>query len=127
MTRRALSSLGKMVEEKRGDSKLRETAQEIGISPATLLRIENGRIPDVATFGKVCRWLDVDPGEFLGFESKGSGPAIQKTLEQPVSISAHFRADSTPKPETAQALARMLLFAMTKQPQPNPALDNGDV
>ena len=127
MSRRALSSLGKMVEEKRGDSKLRETAKEIGISAATLLRIESGRIPDVATFGKVCHWLEIAPGDFLGFEGKGSRHGEQKGTNQPVSISAHFKVDSTPNPETAQALARMLLFAMTIQPQPKPVSDNGDV
>lgn len=127
MSRRALSSLGKMVEEKRGDSKLRETAKEIGISAATLLRIESGRIPDVATFGKVCRWLEIDPGDFLGFEGKGSGQGDQKSTSQPVSISAHFKVDSTPNPETAQALAKMLLYAMSIQPQPKTVADDGDI
>ena len=129
MSRRALSSLGKMVEEKRGDRKLRETAKEIGISAATLLRIESGRIPDVATFGKVCRWLEIDPGDFLGFEGKGSGQGDQKSTSQsqPVSISAHFKVDSTPNPETAQALAKMLLYAMSIQPQPKTVSDNGDI
>jgi|GEM_PF-4200454 len=35
-------------------------------------------------------------------------------------MSAHFKADRTPKPETIQALAKMLLFAanpMIKEPK----------
>ena len=103
-----LSALGPLVRERRGGRGLREVAQEIGISAATLMRIESGRTPDVETFGKVCRWLGIDPGEFLGFESahRGGGPLG----DVPVQISAHFKADRLPDPETAKALARMLLF-----------------
>jgi transcriptional regulator with XRE-family HTH domain len=120
MTRRALSSLGKMVNERRGDKKLRETAKEIGISAATLMRIEGGRIPDVATFGKVCHWLQVDPGEFLGFDVRAPQP------NDCISISAHFRGDATPNQETANALARMILYASRMQPAPA-ATENGDI
>lgn len=121
MTRRALSSLGKMVKERRGDKKLRETAREIGISPATLMRIEGGRIPDVATFGKVCHWLGVDPGEFLGFDVK------TPNTSGCISISAHFKGDATPNHETANALGQMILFAMRMQPHSGITIDNGDV
>jgi transcriptional regulator with XRE-family HTH domain len=121
MTRRALSSLGVLVRERRGARKLREVAQEIGIGPATLMRIESGRIPDVATFGKVCKWLAVDPGEFLGFDSKSH------EMNEPISISAHFKAEATPKPETVHALARMLQYVMKHQPRVKDAADNGDV
>ncbi len=124
MTRRALSSLGKMVREKRGDEKLRETAKVIGISAATLLRIENGRIPDVATFGKICHWLGIDPGDFLGFDVKTS--ALAFNASQPVMVSAHFKGDATPDPETANAVGKMILFAMKMQPSKT-ILDNGDL
>src|SRR6267154_6458518 len=69
MPKRPLESLGLIVREKKAHRKLRETAKEIGIGPATLMRIESGRIPDVETFGKICRWLQVDPGTFLVFET----------------------------------------------------------
>ncbi|UVT17814.1 MAG: helix-turn-helix transcriptional regulator [Nitrospira sp.] len=110
-----------MVTAKRGAHKLRETAKEIGISPATLMRIEGGRIPDVATFGKVCHWLSVDPGEFLGFDAK----APQSS--ECVTISAHFKGESTPDPDTANALGKMILFAMKMQPQSSTDLDHGDI
>ena len=82
--------------------------QEIGISAATLMRVESGRTPDVETFGKLCRWLGVDPGEFLGFKTAHRGG--NSLDDVPVQISAHLRADRLPDPETAKALARMLLF-----------------
>lgn len=108
----SLSSLATMVRKKRGDAKLRETATKIDISAATLMRVESGRIPDVETFGKLCTWLDVDPGRFLGFKKDAVRPAEE---EQLMTISAHFRADKTPQPATVAALAKMILLAMKAQ------------
>lgn len=108
----SLSSLATMVRKKRGDAKLRETAAKIDISAATLMRVESGRIPDVETFGKLCTWLDVDPGRFLGFKKDAVKPAEE---EQLMTISAHFRADKTPQPATVAALAKMILLAMKAQ------------
>jgi transcriptional regulator with XRE-family HTH domain len=113
MSRLPLSKLGVMARAKRGESKLREVAAEVGIGAATLMRIETGRIPDVETFGKICKWLDIEPGQFLGFEAKTHAGS---SGVEPIEISAHFRADATPKPETIQALAKMLLFALKNQP-----------
>ncbi|MGD9628543.1 MAG: helix-turn-helix domain-containing protein [Pyrinomonadaceae bacterium] len=108
----SLSNLGTMVRNKRGDAKLRETAQDIEISAATLMRVESGRIPDVETFGKLCTWLNVDPAQFLGFKKD----AAQKSRNENVmTIGAHFRADKTPKPATVNALAKMILIAMNSQ------------
>jgi transcriptional regulator with XRE-family HTH domain len=45
-------------------------AGEIGVSPATLSRIEHGRVPDLDTLRKVCAWLDVDPAGYLGVASE---------------------------------------------------------
>ena len=106
MKRRSLGSLGALVRKKRGKAKLRETAQEIGIGAATLLRVESGRIPDVPTFGKICKWLEIDPGSFLGFEE--SQPRENY-------ISAHFRAERTQDEETINALAQMISYAMKSQ------------
>lgn len=114
MPKLTLAALGKLVRDKRGARRLRDAAPEIGISPATLMRIESGRMPDVETFGKVCRWLGTDPGDFLGFDpsAKASSPS---TAEAPVRISAHFRLDKLPLPETASALAQMLLFVASRE------------
>jgi transcriptional regulator with XRE-family HTH domain len=113
MPKRRLESLGAIVREKRGNKKLRETAREIGIGPATLMRVESGRTPDLETFGKLCKWLKIDPAEFLGTD-----PAIRKKLpseQAHVVITSHLKADKTPKPETVQALAQMVLIAMSTQ------------
>lgn len=36
---------------------MREAAENIGVSRATLSRIENGKTPDVFTLAKLCRWM----------------------------------------------------------------------
>jgi transcriptional regulator with XRE-family HTH domain len=112
MPRRTLESLGALVREKRGRNKLRETAKDIGIGPATLMRVENGRIPDIETFGKLCHWLRLDPGSFLGFDSK-----TEPTVNTPfTSLSVHHKTDQNPQPATVQALAQMMLLVMRMQP-----------
>jgi transcriptional regulator with XRE-family HTH domain len=119
MPRRPLSSLGAMVREKRGDRTLREIAGEIGIGPATLMRVENGRVPDLATFGKICNWLGEDPRTFLGFKQPEPSHERKQTDQtaSTVQISAHLRADQTPQPDTVHALAKMILLALNNQPK----------
>ena len=122
MPRLTLATLGVRVKEKRGARKLRETAREIGISPATLMRIENGRVPDLATFGKVCKWLEVDPRPLLGLHSKlevHEEPAIYQ-------VSAHLRLDQNPKPQTVSALAKMILYAANIRRSSQELPDDGD-
>jgi transcriptional regulator with XRE-family HTH domain len=113
MPRRSLESLGRLVRDKRGARKIRETAAEIGIGTATLMRIENGRMPDLETFGLVCKWLGVDPGSFLGFDATSSEPQESNLTE----VSVHFKADKNPQTATVQAIAQMVQFTIRNQPQ----------
>jgi len=118
MRRRPLESLGALVRAKRGGLTLRKAAATIGIGPATLLRVESGRVPDVSTFGKLCHWLEKDPREFLGSPGKtAQGPKAAPQVAG-IEISAHLRADRTPEPDTIQALANMLVLASRMQPSP---------
>lgn len=124
MAHRTLANLGLMVRERRGARKLREVAGEIGVSAATLMRVENGRTPDVSTFGKLCQWLGVDPGTMLGYrtdadEPSDSGPGL-------VLASAHLRADRTPQPATVSALARMILLAASRQRGTMESVEDGN-
>lgn len=115
MTKLTLAALGRLVRDKRGARRLRDVAHDIEISAATLMRIESGRIPDVETFGKVCGWLGIEPGDFLGFDPARRASGADAVTEPPVRISAHFRIDKLPLPETASALARMLLFVAERE------------
>lgn len=113
MAKMGLTSIGRLLREKRGDRGIREVASEIGVSSATLSRVENGKLPDLETFSKICKWLNVDPGELLGCKGSADSSA---SLEQPM-VSVHLRADKTQSPEVAQALAEMILAAQNMIPR----------
>lgn len=115
MPRKTLASLGVMVRERRGARKLREAASEIGIGVATLMRVENGRIPDLGTFGKICQWLEEEPGTFLGFEPRPSPKTTLAAANEPLLASAHFKVDQAPQAETVSALAKMILLVAKRQ------------
>jgi len=82
---------------------IRGAAQEIGISPTTLSRIENGNIPDLQTFKKVCVWMKADPSSVLGSNSSSNMRVPQ--------VAVHFRKNQTMSSDVAKALADMILLA----------------
>ena len=49
-----------------------EACKEIGISKATLSRVEREKLPDVETFGKICIWLKTDANKYLQINSNRS-------------------------------------------------------
>lgn len=42
-----------------------QAVKQIGISKATLSRLEKGKLPDVETFAKVCAWLKAQPNKYF--------------------------------------------------------------
>lgn len=62
--------LGKIIRKYRVTSELtlREVGKEIGIGPATLMRLEQGRDPDGVTLAKVLAWLFQDAGKKIARE-----------------------------------------------------------
>lgn len=97
-------TLGNLLQQKRGSMGIRAAASEIGISPATLSRIEHGRVPDLETLRKVCRWLGVDPAEYFGAASK----------PQPAGTSSFqvvFKKDRAISQKTSKALGNLILAA----------------
>jgi transcriptional regulator with XRE-family HTH domain len=97
-----LEDLGRLLQQRRGSRGIREVAREIGISHATLLRVERGHLPDLENYQKICKWLRIDVASIVGPVSQvGSQPVPQ----------VHFRKIPTVSPKTAQALANMILAA----------------
>lgn len=94
---------GALLQRSGAPAESRSAAAEAGVSSATLSRVENGNVPDLATFAKICRWLGVDPATFLGVETGGM-PA------KPAAV-VHFRKKKTFSPETAASLAELILAA----------------
>lgn len=101
------SLLSSLVKNKRGKKGLRDTAIDIGdISASTLSRIEQGKLPDLDTFFKICKWLGKNSDIFM--ENKKS---TRNTSDVKDKISVHLRSDSTLSSETADALIKMIELA----------------
>lgn len=92
-----LENLGRRVLERRGDQGVRAAAKEIGISHATLSRVERGFHPDLATLQKIATWLG---------DEIPAAPSTEVSLPQ-----VHFRRHREISPNAAKSLAEMILQA----------------
>ena len=97
-----LENLGRRVMEKRGVQGIRGAAKEIGISHATLSRVERGFLPDLENYRKICNWLGVQIESSSGRQVTSAAPGIAQV---------HFKKERTTSPDTAQALAELILAA----------------
>ena len=95
----SLQALVDQLKQKRGGQGIRKVAEQIGISAATLSRVERGHLPDLETFGKICNWLQMDPKLVLNVKT-----ASPRT-------SVHFKKEQTLRPATASALADLIVAA----------------
>ncbi len=62
-------------------------------------------MPDLNTFGLLCRWLQLDPAELLGVERLAEDSAPNDVA------SAHLKANREIDPATAAALAKAIVLA----------------
>lgn len=99
----SIEDLGRLLSVKRGSRGVRAAALEADVSSATFSRVENGHMPDLATFAKLCKWLDRDPREFLGISVEAG------LSERPATV--HFKKKKTVSMETAKALGELILAA----------------
>jgi transcriptional regulator with XRE-family HTH domain len=99
-----IKDFGQLLTVKRGGRGVRAAAADAGVSTATFSRVENGHMPDLQTFAKLCKWLGCDPREFLGMEADDGTPATPNAV-------VHFRKKKTVKMETATALGELILAA----------------
>jgi transcriptional regulator with XRE-family HTH domain len=104
-----VQKLAAMIRTKRAGRGLRLVAKEIGeVSASTLSRLEQGNVPDLETFMRLCHWLGVSADDFRPNQqptkSMGSTPI-------PEVIEAHLRADRTLPSEAIDALSQMIRFA----------------
>jgi len=104
-----VGELARMIRAKRGTRGLRAIADEIGdVSASTLSRIEQGKVPDLDTFIRLCKWLGVSADLFTVNKEPAGTQEIEST---PDVIAAHLRADRALDPQTAEALVKMIQLA----------------
>ena len=100
-----------MIKSKRGGKGLRMLASEIGVSASTLSRIEQGNLPDIDTYLRLCEWLEVSTDYFTN--SNSNTEDIQNE------VIAHLRADKTLHPSTSEALIQMINLAYASATKEN--------
>lgn len=96
--------IASLVRKKRGNRGLREVSKETSISVSTLSRIENGKLPDMETFGLLCDWLKVPPCLLFG-----NTEDIQ--LDTFEAISIQIRSDQNLDPAIAHVLLTLIKAA----------------
>jgi transcriptional regulator with XRE-family HTH domain len=100
----SIEDFGRLLAAKRGGRGVRAAALEAEVTPSTFSRVENGHMPDLKTFAKLCKWLKRDPREFLGIEAVAPSPNRPRDV-------VHFKKKKTVQVETAKALAELILAA----------------
>jgi transcriptional regulator with XRE-family HTH domain len=98
-----IEQLAQHIQEHRVGKGIRDAAKEAGVSAATLSRVENGKVPDLETFSKICSWLKVNPSIYLGSLTDASTLAPRARV--------HFKKGSAIKKDSAKALGEMILKA----------------
>jgi transcriptional regulator with XRE-family HTH domain len=103
----ALEDLGRLVSAKRAERGLgiRAAAKEVGISHATLSRVEKGFLPDLENYEKIRKWLGI------------AGEIVRSTVKKTNIPQVHFRRERTATAETAAALGRMIIAAQAAWPK----------
>ncbi|MEO6328750.1 MAG: helix-turn-helix transcriptional regulator [Ginsengibacter sp.] len=102
--------LARMLKNKRGGRGLRAVAEEIGgVSFTTLSRIEQGKVPDVDTFIRICKWLGVTTDAFIIGDSKTASKT--KTISTKEQVVAHLRAERALSKDTVNMLIKIIDMA----------------
>lgn len=97
--------LAALVSSKRDKRPLREIAEETGVSPSTLSRVENFHTPDMISFLALCNWLQVHPGDLFGVS--GELPPLNTADD----ITVKLLSDKNIDPDIANALAVLIKAA----------------
>ncbi len=108
------ADLGARLRARRRESglSLREAAAEVGVSAATLSRVEGGgHLPDRDNLFALLRWLGLE----VAAGGEEPHPPDATTME---AIELHLRADRDLSPGDADALAQMLRLAYERLRRP---------
>jgi transcriptional regulator with XRE-family HTH domain len=94
-----IDQLGFLVASRRSELglSLRDASEASGIPVATLSRIEQGRMPDLATFRRVVEWIGERPERFFSPRER-----VENT---PEAIAEHLKADPALPDEAAEKIA----------------------
>ncbi|HYG40564.1 MAG TPA: helix-turn-helix transcriptional regulator [Cytophagales bacterium] len=97
-----------LVKSKRGKKGLRDAAVEIDVSAATLSRVEQGKLPDVETFIRICKWLEVPTDTFIIGDKLPLSNVSEKER-----LVYQLRSSRELDPDTIDAMVKMVDIAFT--------------
>lgn len=89
----------------------RAIARELGVSPSTFSRLARGRRPDVDTFARLVRWLDVPADQFI---VDGDGATRTPHRDSLTLVSDVLGADTTLSADDAAAIEEIFRVAYTR-------------
>lgn len=94
-----IEQLGPLVAQRRAQLglSLRDAAKASGVPLATLSRIEQGRMPDLATFRRVVEWIGERPERFF--------TPTERVESTPDAIAGHLKADPSLPADAAEKIA----------------------
>lgn len=108
-----ITALAEAIQRHRKEKNLtvRAAAAEMeNVSSSTLSRIERGSLPDLDSYMRICRWLDLDPAHFAVAPTGRKFEEIDTPL-QTEEIITHLRADKLLSKQTREALITMIEVA----------------
>lgn len=113
----AVEELGRLVRQHRGRQSVRQAAAEAGVSFSTLSRVEAGAQPDLATFLRLCAWLEEPPERFFR-------AAAQRPTDTIDAVASHLFADPRLSQDAAERIAQVVRDLYTalahEAPEPEP-------
>ena len=77
----------------------RELARQAKVSPSTLTRMQQGKRPDVDTFGALVKWLGAPADDFLVGSQR-----VERRAHPVTAVSALLRGKKELSPQAAEAL-----------------------
>jgi transcriptional regulator with XRE-family HTH domain len=86
----------------------RQLAHKTGVSPSTLTRMQQGKLPDVNTFAALTRWLRMPGEQFM----KGDDAPDKSKPDAFAVASTLLRGKRELSPKAVQALEELVLAAM---------------
>jgi len=98
---RDISALGTILRARRREKRLslRDLADETGVSPNTLSRVERGHVPDLRNFQRIVDWLGLPAEQFLEPSGEASTPEV---------VARHLRSDQRLSGEAAEQIAQLV-------------------
>ncbi|MBY8882715.1 helix-turn-helix domain-containing protein [Actinacidiphila acidipaludis] len=96
-----IAELGRMLKDQRGSLSLRQAAAEAGVSFSTFTRVEAGAQPDLATFTRLCAWLQVPASRFFT-------PGVTREISPLDQAITHLHADPRLTGDAASKITSVL-------------------